>query len=55
MEAQLAVGIEVERTGFVMLCEGTGVDCDECVERARTNWHLKSDEALNRRLVQGVL
>jgi ATP-dependent protease ClpP protease subunit len=55
MEAQLTVGIEVERTGFAMLCEGTRVGCDECVERARTNWYLKSDEALNRRLVQGVL
>jgi hypothetical protein len=55
MEAQLKIGLEVEQTGFAMLCEGTGVDCDECVERARTKGYLKSDEALNRRLVQGVL
>ncbi|WP_394892282.1 peptidase S14 [Mesorhizobium sp. AaZ16] len=55
LEAQLKIGIEVERTGFAMLCEGTGVDCDECIERARTNWYLKSEEALSRRLILGVL
>jgi hypothetical protein len=53
--AQLRVGIEIERAGFAMLCAGTEVGCDECFEKARTNWYLKSEEALERRLVEGVL
>ncbi|WP_353642205.1 peptidase S14 [Mesorhizobium sp. WSM2239] len=55
MEHQLKTGIEIEREGFEMLCRDTGVGLDECIEKARTSWYVKADEALKLRLVEGVL
>jgi ATP-dependent Clp protease, protease subunit len=55
IEHELQVGIEMERDGFAQLCEGTNLTLEECIEKARTSWYVKSDEALRLRLVQGVL
>ena len=55
MENELKTSIEIERDGFEMLCRDTGVSLDECIEKARTSWYVKADEALKLRLVEGLL
>lgn len=52
---QLTSGLEVEERGFEALCERTDVSPEECRKKARTGWYISAGEALNCRLVEGLL
>lgn len=53
--SQIRIGMELEREGFAELIDGTDVPMDEVVERANRNWYVQAHEALERRLVAGLL
>ena len=53
--AELEAGLRVQNEGFGHLVEGTDVSYDEVLERAATGWYLSAQEALDRRLVAGIL
>lgn len=53
--AELEAGLRVQNEGFRQLVEGTDVSYEECLERAATGWYVSAEEALERRLVAGIL
>lgn len=53
--AELEAGLRVQNEGFAHLVEGTGVSYEEVVERAATGWYVPAQEALERRLIAGIL
>lgn len=55
IESQLKVGLAIERDGFAMLCRDSRLDAEECYRRACTSWYCRAEEALDWRLVEGVI
>lgn len=53
--AEIDVGIKLEEQGFRQLIAGSDVGMDELLERARRNWYLDADEALECGLIGGVV
>ena len=53
--AELEAGLRVQNEGFRRLVEGTDVSYEECLQRAATGWYVSAQEALDRRLVAGIL
>ena len=53
--AKSEAGIQLEREGFEELIQGSDVSFDEVCEKAQHNWYLTAEEALQRRLVAGLL
>jgi hypothetical protein len=52
---QLEVGIELEKEGFEQLIAGSEVTMDELLECALHNWYVRSEDAVERKLVAGLL
>ena len=48
-------GMRLEREGFQTIIEGSDVSLDEICERAMTSWYVPAAEALERRLIAGVV
>lgn len=55
LERQIESGVRLEEDGFRRLIEGSDVGIDELLEKAICNWYLTAEEALERRLVAGIL
>lgn len=55
LQSQLEIGVDLEEQDFRRLIEDTDLDFDDLCARARTNWYLSAAEALDRRLIGGVL
>ncbi len=53
--AELEAGLRIQSEGFAHLIEGTDVSYEEVLERAATGWYVTAQEAVNRRLVAGLL
>jgi ATP-dependent protease ClpP protease subunit len=53
--ADLENGLRIEHENFAQIIEGTDVGMDEIIERSRTAWYVPAQEALRRRLVEGVI
>ncbi|HYC96825.1 peptidase S14 [Brevundimonas sp.] len=53
--AEIEVGIRVETWGFEELIAGSDVSLEELEEKARQNWYLTAEEAMQRRLIAGVV
>ena len=53
--AELEAGLRVQNEGFAHLVRGTDVSYEECLERASTGWYVSAQEALDQRLVAGIL
>jgi ATP-dependent protease ClpP protease subunit len=53
--AEIDVGMKLEEEGFKELIAGSDVPMGELLERARSNWYLDADEALERGLIGGVV
>jgi len=53
--AELEAGLRIQSEGFAALVEGTDVSFEEVQERAATGWYVTAQEALDRRLVAGLL
>jgi ATP-dependent protease ClpP protease subunit len=52
---QIEIGLRVEQEGFAHLIEGSDVSFDELFQRAATNWYLPAPDALERRLIAGLV
>lgn len=52
---QLKLGCEMEVEGFKRLIEGSDLTIDEVLERGRHNWYLTAEDALERRLIAGIV
>lgn len=52
---QAKLGIRLEREGFEELIEDSDVTLEELQKKALDNWYLTAKEALDRRLVAGLL
>ena len=52
---EMSNGLELQKNGFKDLIEGTDVSEEEIHSKARTNWYISAEEALNRRLIAGVV
>ena len=55
LQDQIEVGLKHEDENFRRLIEGSDVDLDEVCSKAVHNWYLPAKEALDRRLVAGLL
>lgn len=55
LHEQLEIGVQLEDHGFARLIEGTAISLDEIRHRALHNWYLTADEAIERKLVAGVI
>jgi ATP-dependent protease ClpP protease subunit len=53
--AELEAGLRVQNEGFAQLVKGTDVPYEEVLERASTGWYLSAHEALERRLIAGLV
>lgn len=53
--AELEKGIELERSGFAELIAGSNIREEEIQRYAETNWYLTAEEALDQRLVAGLV
>lgn len=53
--AELEAGLRIQNEGFAHLVEGTDVTYEEILEKAATGWYVSAQEALDRRLVAGLL
>jgi len=53
--AKMEAGIELEREGFCELIEGSDVSFNEVTKKAVTNWYVPAQEALDRRLIAGLI
>jgi ATP-dependent Clp protease, protease subunit len=53
--AELEAGLRIQNEGFAHLVEGTDVSYEEILEKAATGWYVSAQEALDRRLVAGLL
>jgi len=52
---QLETGIELEEDNFERLVEGSDVQMDELLEKALYNWYVPAEEAVERKLVAGII
>lgn len=52
---ELEMGIALEKESFEQLLAGSEVPMDELLERALHNWYLRADEAVERKLVAGLV
>lgn len=52
---QLETGVDLEKGNFERLIEGTDVTMDELLDKALYNWYLPAEEAVQRKLVAGVV
>ena len=52
---QLETGIELEEDNFKCLIRGTDVPMDELLEKALYNWYVPAEEALERKLIAGII
>lgn len=52
---QLKLGCEMEIEGFKRLLEGSDIEVDEALEKGLHNWYLTAEQALERRLIAGIL
>lgn len=48
-------GITIEREGFAALIEGSSLTLDEVIAKAPQNWYLDAKQALDLKLVAGVV
>ena len=55
LREQLEIGVQLEDHGFARLIEGTDISLDEIRDRALHNWYLTAGEAMERKLVAGVI
>ena len=53
--SKIEAGLKLQDEGFRELVEGSGVSFEEITEKAEDNWYLDAEEALDRRLVAGLL
>lgn len=53
--AQLEIGLQLEKEGFVDLIAGSDITEDEISHLAESNWYLTAAEALSRKLVAGIV
>lgn len=53
--SKIEAGIRLEREGFEELIAGSDVSFEEVDEKAQHNWYVPAEEALQRRLVAGLL
>lgn len=53
--AEVEVGQNLEREGFAAIVDGSDVGLEEICERAQTAWYVQAPEALERRLVAGLV
>lgn len=53
--AEIDDGLRVERSGFEMLIEGSDVGLEELEAKTVGDWYLTADDALDRRLVAGLI
>jgi len=53
--SEMANGLKLQRDDFKDLIEGTDVSEEEIYSKARSNWYIPADEALQRRLVASVI
>jgi hypothetical protein len=52
---QLETGIDLEEENFERLIKGTQVPMDELLEKALYNWYVTAEEAVERKLVAGLV
>ncbi|WP_187107737.1 ATP-dependent Clp protease proteolytic subunit [Sphingomonas xanthus] len=52
---QIEVGMELEVSGFERLVRGSRLSVDELLEKGGNNWYLNAQEAVERKLVAGIL
>jgi len=52
---QIRTGLELEKEHFERLIDGSDVSMEELLEKALYNWYLPAEEALQRRLIGGVV
>ena len=52
---QLKLGCEMEVDGFERLIEGSEIEIDEVLERGLHNWYLTAEDALERKLIAGIV
>jgi hypothetical protein len=52
---QLEIGLQLEQEGFADLIADTDIKPDELSRLAQSNWYVRADEALSRKLVAGLL
>lgn len=52
--SEVRTGLKLERKGFEDLAEGSALTADEIEERARGNWYVSAQEALELGLVGGL-
>ena len=53
--AEVEIGQRLEREGFAAIVAGSDVGIDEICEKALTAWYVPAEEALERRLVAGLV
>lgn len=53
--AQFEIGIRHEEENFRRLVEGSDVGFEEICRKALHNWYIPADEALDRKLVAGLV
>lgn len=53
--AEIDLGLRVQEWDFSALVEGSDVGLDELERRARENWYLTAEEALQRGLIAGIV
>jgi ATP-dependent protease ClpP protease subunit len=52
---EIDMGLAVEREVYQTLLAGSDLSLDELYERSANNWYLSAEEALERRLIAGVV
>lgn len=55
LTAEIDEGLRVERAGFERLVEGSDVTMEELERRTTGDWYLTAEEALDRRLIAGLI
>jgi ATP-dependent Clp protease, protease subunit len=55
LKAQVQLGIKLERDGFAALVEEADIDVEEVSKRARANWYVNAEDALDLGLIGGIL
>ena len=53
--AEIETGQRLEREGFEAIVAGSDIGIDEICEKALTAWYVPAEEALERRLVAGLI
>lgn len=55
LQQQIEIGLKHEVESFRRLIEGSDVELDEVCSKAQHNWYVPAEEALQRRLVAGLI